>query len=80
MWEFHDRLFHRQTRRYQDFQPYGGTYRFRAESGDEYVERLPSPPAIRPPYDGDTIELPVPEPTAPGHHGEAALGSFAELG
>ena len=64
MWEFHDRLFHFQTRRYEDFKFYGGTYRFREPSGDEYVERLPSPPTIRTPHDGDTIKLLVPETTA----------------
>ena len=64
IWEFQDRLFHFQSQIHQDFKPYGGTYRFRERSGEEYVERLPSPPAIHTPYDGDTIELPVPETTA----------------
>ncbi len=64
MWEFHDRLFHRKTRDYQDFRPFGGIYRFREQSADGYVERLPSPRAIPTPYDGDTIELPVLETTA----------------
>ena len=61
IWEFQDRLFHFQSQIHEDFKPYGGTYRFREGSGDEYVDRLPSPPAIHTPYDGDTIELPVPE-------------------
>ncbi|MGH6896612.1 MAG: SagB family peptide dehydrogenase [Geminicoccaceae bacterium] len=52
-WEFHDRLFHNRARQYDDFQPRGGTYRFR--------DRLPSPPAIRPAYAGETAHLTTPE-------------------
>lgn len=51
-WEFHDRLFHRKARHFDDFQPHGGTYRFRG--------RFPSEPAIRPAYGGETARLPVP--------------------
>ena len=51
-WEFHDRLFHRKARHFDDFQPHGGTYRFRG--------RFPSEPAIPPAYDGETARLPVP--------------------
>ena len=63
MWEFHDRLFHRRSRIYDDFRPLGATFRFRgADSGAR--ERVACPPAIRPGYNGDTIELPVPNTAA----------------
>ncbi len=65
-WEFHDRLFHRRTRDFEDFRPYGGTYRFREGSDNGYTDRLPSPPVIRAPHAGGTIDLPVPESTAGG--------------
>ena len=64
MWEFHDRLFHRRTRHFADFRPYGGIYRFRRRSENGHVDRLPSPPAIRAPHAGETIDLPLPESTA----------------
>ena len=51
-WEFHDRLFHRRTRLFHDFQPHGGTYRFR--------DRFPAAPAIRPAYAGESVALPAP--------------------
>lgn len=59
-WEFHDRLFQRATRSYEDFVPRGGTYRF--------VGELPAPPAIRPAYTGTSIalpELPAGRPSKP---------------
>lgn len=61
MWEFHDRLFHRRTRSHGDLRPFGGIYRFRELSEDGYVDRLPSPPAIRVPHAGETIDLPAPD-------------------
>ena len=64
MWEFHDRLFHRRTRHFADFRPHGGTYRFRERSENGCLDRLPSPPAIRAPHAGETIDLPLPESTA----------------
>jgi SagB-type dehydrogenase family enzyme len=63
-WEFHDRLFHFQSQIHEEFRPYGATYRFRERSGNEHGDRPQSPPAIRPPYAGDMIELPAPETTA----------------
>lgn len=50
-WEFHDRLFHRHVRKFEDFRPHGGSYRF----GDQF----PSPPAVRPAYAGEIIPLPT---------------------
>ena len=64
MWEFHDRLFHRRTRNYADFRPFGGTYRFLEASEDGHVERLPSPPAIRAPHAAETMDLTPPAPVA----------------
>ena len=55
-WEFHDRLFHRRTRRNDDFLPHGSTYRFR--------ETFPPPPAVRPTYPGPRLALPTPAPRA----------------
>jgi SagB-type dehydrogenase family enzyme len=52
-WEFHDRLFHRAARSYDDGIARGGTYRFR--------DRFPSPPAIRARHPGETIALPSPD-------------------
>jgi len=53
-WEFHDRLFHRATRSYDDGIVRGGSYRFRDE--------LPPLSALRPPYPGPTMALPTPNP------------------
>jgi SagB-type dehydrogenase family enzyme len=53
-WEFHDRLFHRAARSYQDNIQRGGTYRF--------CDIFPAPPALRPSYPGDVIALPVSSP------------------
>ena len=64
MWEFHDRLFHGRSRSFHDWRPIGGTYRFRERTGDRVTPGLPSPPALREPYDGGAIELPVPDPGA----------------
>jgi SagB-type dehydrogenase family enzyme len=52
-WEFHDRLFHNRARQHDEFQPHGGTYRFR--------DSLPPPPAIRPAHAGETLHLATPE-------------------
>ena len=76
MWEFHDRLLHTRSRASRGLRPIGGTYRFRAPSADDGMSgpplrrapgaddtpTLPSPPALRAPYDGETIALPVPAP------------------
>lgn len=51
-WEFHDRLFQRAARSYDDLVMRGGTYRF--------AGRLPAPPAIRPAHAGPSIALPDP--------------------
>jgi len=58
-WEFHDRLFQRAARAYDDLTPHGGTYRF--------IGSLPSPPAIRPRHDGASIELPAPSAAPDGN-------------
>jgi SagB-type dehydrogenase family enzyme len=55
-WEFNDRLFHRTTRSHNDRLARGGTYRF--------LDQWPAPPAIRPPYPGQRIALPVPLPSS----------------
>ena len=52
VWEFHDRLFQRATRSYDDLVPRGATYRFDGE--------LAPPPTIRPAYPGASITLPQP--------------------
>ena len=64
MWEFHDRLFHGRSRFFHDWRPICGTCRFRERTGDGVTPGLPSPPALREPYDGGAIELPVPDPGA----------------
>jgi oxazoline/thiazoline dehydrogenase len=51
-WEFHDRLFQRAARAYDDLAPHGGTYRF--------IGDLPAPPALRPRHVGTSIDLPTP--------------------
>lgn len=51
-WEFHDRLFYRHCRSFDDFRRRGGTYRFRG--------RFPSPPAIRSAIAGQAVQLQVP--------------------
>lgn len=50
-WEFHDRLFHEETRYNVSGRVQGGTYRFR--------ERFPSPPALKPPMSATRIPLPA---------------------
>jgi len=57
-WEFHDRLFQRAARAYDDLAPLGGTYRF--------IGVLPAPPAIRPRHVGTSIELPAPSAARAG--------------
>jgi SagB-type dehydrogenase family enzyme len=59
-WEFHDRMFHRRSQLFEDFQPRGGTYRFRTDGADSSSEPVPSPPAVRPAYAGEAIDLPIP--------------------
>ena len=51
-WEFHDRLFQRASRSYDDQTRRGATHRF--------LDTLPSPPAIRPSYAGESIPLAPP--------------------
>ena len=52
-WEFHDRLFQRAARAYDDLASHGGTYRF--------IGDLPAPPALRPRHVGIVhIDLPAP--------------------
>ena len=63
-WEFHDRLFQRAARAYDDLVPHGGTYRF--------IGDLPAPPAIRPRHVGTSIGLPTPS-------GARAGGSLNEV-
>lgn len=58
MWEFHDRLFHARSRRIGGVAQTGATFRFGAPPADGDPGM---PPAIREPYDGETIELPVPD-------------------
>lgn len=57
-WEFHDRLFQRAARAYDDLAPRGGTYRF--------IGALPAPPAIRPRHVGTAIDLPAPRAARAG--------------
>ena len=67
-WEFHDRLFHRRSRRGSDRSIIGGTYRFE--------HAFPAPPLDKPPMSGDRIELARPDLDALAR-GEA-LGSVME--
>jgi SagB-type dehydrogenase family enzyme len=53
-WEFHDRLFHRRTRRFDDLLGHGNTRRF--------DETFPTERATRPDYGGAVITLPPPQP------------------
>jgi SagB-type dehydrogenase family enzyme len=52
-WEFHDRLFHVASRGGRDTVPMGGTDRFK--------DRVPAPPAIKPPMSAESIALPRPD-------------------
>ena len=65
MWEFHDRLFHVSTRALRGMRPFGGTFRF-LEQHDENDSTFPAPPPLREPYEGETVELQVPEMNASG--------------
>jgi SagB-type dehydrogenase family enzyme len=56
-WEFHDRLFHRAARSYDDHRVRGGTYRWRG--------LLDSPAPTRPAYAGLADHLPPPDPAGP---------------
>jgi oxazoline/thiazoline dehydrogenase len=56
-WEFHDLLFHTQTRDGRDERPSGGTFRFVTPGDDAAVPPLP---AVHPSYPGDVITLPAP--------------------
>ena len=56
-WEFHDRLFHVRSRSFGSLRPFGGTYRF----GGRTADGAAPPPAVREPYAGVEIELPVPD-------------------
>jgi len=67
-WEFHDRLFHRRSRRGAERRIIGGTYRF--------DQAFPAPALDKPPMSADRIELPRPDPDALAR-GEA-LGSVME--
>jgi SagB-type dehydrogenase family enzyme len=53
-WEFHDLLFHARTRRGRFDAAYGGTYRL--------VDRIASPPALKPVMAGPVQELYRPDP------------------
>jgi SagB-type dehydrogenase family enzyme len=55
-WEFHDRVFHRRTRRGDEVRAMGGSYRFDG--------RFPSPPAIKAPMSSERIALAVADETA----------------
>jgi SagB-type dehydrogenase family enzyme len=52
-WEAHDLLFHTRSRLGRHDRPYGGTFRFEG--------LMDSPPAVKPPLDGERIELPMPD-------------------
>lgn len=67
-WEFHDRLFHRRSRRGAERRIIGGTYRFE--------QAFPSPPLDKPPMSADRIELPRPDESALA--GGEALASVME--
>ena len=55
-WEFHDLLFHRASRPGAVLWSFGGGYRFE--------DRFPSPPAVKPAFDGERITLDMPEMAA----------------
>ena len=67
-WEFHDRLFHRRSRRGAERRIIGGTYRFE--------QAFPAPALDKPPMSADRIDLPRPDADAIAR-GEA-LGSVME--
>ncbi len=52
-WEFHDRLFHQASRGFHETETLGGNYRFESE--------FPSPPARKPPMQGEIVSLPEPK-------------------
>ncbi|MFK8114817.1 MAG: SagB family peptide dehydrogenase [Rubripirellula sp.] len=54
-WEFHDLLFHSRSRLGRHDRPYGGTYPFK--------DVFPAIPTIKPPMDGEVIELATPDLT-----------------
>jgi SagB-type dehydrogenase family enzyme len=49
MWDFHDLVFHTRSTEGRHANPLGGTY--------PYVDVIPSPPAIRPSWPGEKIDL-----------------------
>jgi oxazoline/thiazoline dehydrogenase len=67
-WEFHDRLFQRAARSYDDLIVRGETYRF--------AGKLPAPPAIRTAYAG--ILIPLPPPPARPSSGSQTLHEVME--
>jgi SagB-type dehydrogenase family enzyme len=67
-WEFHDRLFQRAARSYDDLIVRGETYRF--------AGKLPAPPTIRTAYVG--IPIPLPHPPAGPSSGSQTLHEVME--
>ena len=57
-WEFHDRVFHHKSRP-SGHTPHGGTWRFRPEVSSGPTPAQPGP--VRVSYEGETVELPVPD-------------------
>ncbi len=49
LWDFHDLVFHTRSTEGRHSNPVGGTY--------TYADAVPSPPAVRPPWPGKTIDL-----------------------
>ena len=63
-WEFHDRLFHARSRCFGRLRPFGDTYRFRERPADAAGAAPAQPPALRAPYPGASLALPVPDVAA----------------
>jgi SagB-type dehydrogenase family enzyme len=49
LWDFHDLVFHARSTEGRHANPLGGTY--------PYVDVIPPPPAIRPPWSGEKVDL-----------------------
>ena len=60
-WELHDRLLHTRSRAFGSLRPFGGTYRFREPGAGAAGPPPAEPAALREPYAGATVELPVPD-------------------
>ena len=63
-WELHDRLLHARSRAFGSLRPFGGTYRFRGPEAGAAGPPPAEPAALREPYEGAAVKLPVPDTRA----------------